>query len=120
MISIIFIALGLKKVLEYVSDVEHHDLTDALTGVPLIALYGGVAVHLLGHVAFRRRNVGTWNPHRSAVAVALLLLLPVAWQLPALASLALVAGLLAALVGYEVVRFGTARKEVRHHPAPLA
>lgn len=119
-ISIIFIALGLKKVLEYVSDVEHHNLTDALTGVPLIALYGGVAVHLLGHVAFRRRNVGTWNPHRSAVAVAILLLLPVAWQLPALASLALVAGLLAALVGYEVVRFGTARKEVRHHPAPIA
>lgn len=91
-ISIIFLALGLKKVLEYVSDAEHHELTDALTGVPLIALYGGVAVHLLGHVAFRRRNIGTWNPHRSLVAALLLLLLPVAWQLPALASLALVAG----------------------------
>lgn len=116
-ISVIFIALGLKKVLEYVSDTEHHDLADALTGVPLIALYGGVAVHLLGHVAFRRRNVGTWNPHRSTVAAALLLLLPLAWQLPALASLTLVAALLAALVGYEVLRFGAARDQVRHHDA---
>lgn len=115
-ISIIFIALGLKKILEYVADTAGHDLSDALTGVPLIALYGGVAVHLLGHVAFRRRNVGTWNPHRSAVALALVLLLPVAWQLPALASLALVAGLLTALVGYEVLRFGDARDRVRHHP----
>ncbi|MEJ7707130.1 MAG: low temperature requirement protein A [Nocardioidaceae bacterium] len=119
-ISIIFLALGLKKVLEYVSDAEHHELTDALTGVPLIALYGGVAVHLLGHVAFRRRNIGSWNPHRSLVAALLLLLLPVAWQLPALASLALVAGLLVALVGYEVMRFGQARDQVRHHQSEPA
>ncbi|MEP6462556.1 MAG: low temperature requirement protein A [Frankiaceae bacterium] len=65
-------SLGLKKVMQYVSDSQHHDLGDALTGVPLLALYVGVAVHLLGHVAFRRRNIGTWNPHRSAVAVVLL------------------------------------------------
>ncbi len=116
--SVIFIALGLKKVLEYVSDTEQHDLGDALSGVPLVALYGGVAVHLLGHVAFRRRNVGSWNPHRSAAAVALLVLLPFAWQLPALASLALVAVVLAALVGYEVTRFAAARDRVRHHHAP--
>jgi low temperature requirement protein LtrA len=117
--SIIFIALGLKKVLEYVADTERHVLSDALTGVPLVALYGGVAVHLLGHVAFRRRNVGTWNPHRSVVAVVLLVLVPLAWQLPALVSLALVAGLLAGLVGYEVLRFGQARERVRHHDDSL-
>ncbi len=113
-VSIIFIALGLKKVLEYVSDTEAHDLGDALTGTPLVALYGGVAVHMFGHVAFRRRNTGTWNPHRTAVAGVLLLLLPIAWQLPALASLGVVAGLLAGLVAYEVVRFGEARERVRH------
>jgi len=116
-ISIIFIALGLKKVLEYVADTTHHDLTDALTGVPLIALYGGVAVHLLGHVAFRRRNVGTWNPHRTTAALILLLLIPLAWQLPALAALAILAVLLTALVGYETVRFRQPRAQVRHHPA---
>lgn len=113
-VSIIFIALGMKKVLEYVSDTEVHDLGDALTGTPLVALYGGVAAHMLGHVAFRRRNTGTWNPHRTAVAGVLILLLPVAWQLPALASLGFVACLLAGLVAYEVVRFGEARDRVRH------
>ena len=118
-VSIIYLALGLKKVLEYVADTANHDLADPLTGVPLVALYGGVAVHLLGHVAFRRRNTGTWNPHRSLVAAILVLLLPIAWQLPALASLAVVAALLAGLVGYEVRRFGSARAEVRHqHEQP--
>jgi len=115
-ISIVYIALGLKKVLEYAADTEHHHLTDPLTGVPLIALYGGVAVYLLGHVGFRRRNVGTWNPHRTVIAAALLLLIPLAWQLPALAALAVVATLLASLVGYEMVRFRRPRAVVRNHP----
>ncbi|MGB8383499.1 MAG: low temperature requirement protein A, partial [Dermatophilaceae bacterium] len=117
-ISILFVGLGLKKVLEYVSDSTHHSLTEPLTGVPLVALYGGVAVHLLGHVGFRRRNVGTWNPHRTIVAAALLVLLPVAWRIPALAALAIVAGLLSLLVGYELVRFRQARDRVRHRPSP--
>jgi hypothetical protein len=81
----------------------------------LVALYLGVAVHLLGHVAFRRRNIGTWNPHRSLAAVTLVLLLPVAWQLPALAALALVAGILGTLVGYEALKFRVDRDRVRHH-----
>jgi low temperature requirement protein LtrA len=113
-VSIIFIALGLKKALEYVSDTENHSLADPLTGVPLVALYGGVAVYLLGHVAFRRRNIGTWNPHRSLVAVLLLALIPLAWQLPALGALALVGAVLAGLVGYEMLRFAEARDHVRH------
>jgi low temperature requirement protein LtrA len=113
-ISVIFIALGLKKVLEYVSDTEHHTLADPLELVPLLALYGGVAVHLLGHVAFRRRNIGTWNPHRTATAILLLALIPLAWRLPALAALAVVAVVLAALVGYEALRFREARDRVRH------
>ncbi|HXH80102.1 low temperature requirement protein A [Nocardioides sp.] len=113
-ISVIFIALGMKKVLEYVANTSDHQLSDALTGVPLVALYLGVAVHLLGHVAFRRRNIGTWNPHRSLAAVVLVLLLPVAWQLPALAALAVVAVVLGGLVGYEVVRFRMDRAVIRH------
>jgi low temperature requirement protein LtrA len=113
-ISIIFVALGLKKVLEYVADTGHHDLTDALTGTPLVALYVGTSVHLLGHVAFRHRNVGTWNVHRTVAALLLVALLPVAWRLPALASLALVAAVLASLVLYEMVRFAPDRDRVRH------
>jgi len=113
-ISIIYIALGLKKVLEYVADTGHHDLSEPLTGTPLVALYGGVAVYLLGHVAFRKRNVGTWNPHRTVTAVLLLALLPLAWRIPAIAALGLVAGVLIALVAYELVRFASARDQVRH------
>jgi low temperature requirement protein LtrA len=113
-VSIIFIALGMKKVLEYVADTHHHDLGDALTGTPLVALYGGVAVYLLAHVAFRRRNVGSWNPHRTIAAAILLLLLPIAWRVPAIAALGGVAAVLVLLVVYELVRFGAAREEVRH------
>ena len=113
-LSIIFIALGMKKVLEYVSDTEHHEVSDPLTGVPLLALFLGVAAYLLGHVGFRRRNIGTWNPHRTVAALVLVVAIPVAWQLPALASLALVAGVLVSLVVYESVRFAEARDRVRH------
>jgi len=115
-VSVIFIALGLKKTLEYVADTEQHTLEDALTGVPLLAMYVGVAVYLLAHVAFRWRNVHSWNPHRTVAAVLLLALVPVAWRLPAIAALGLVAGVLVALVAYEVVRFGEAREQVRHRP----
>jgi low temperature requirement protein LtrA len=118
--SILFVALGLKKVMEYVADTDHHDLADALTGTPLVALYAGTAVHLLGHVAFRRRNVGSWNRHRTGVALLLVALLPVAWQLPALASLALVAGLLVTLVTYEMLRFAPDRDRVRHGDEDVA
>ena len=115
-VSVIFIALGLKKTLEYVADIEHHDLGDALTGVPLLAMFVGAATYLLAHVVFRWRNVHTWNWHRTIAAAALLTLTPLAWRLPAIASLGLVAGVLVALVGYEVVRFGEAREQVRHRP----
>ena len=112
--SVIFIALGLKKTLEYVADTDDHALSDPLTGVPAVSLYAGVAVYLLAHVAFRWRNIHTWNPHRTITAALLLLMMPVAWQLPALASLGVVAGTLALLVVYEVLRFSAARDAVRH------
>ena len=44
----------------------------------------------------------------------LLALLPVAWRIPAIAALGLVAGVLIALVAYELVRFAAARDQVRH------
>lgn len=109
--SVLFIALGLKKVMQYVADGD--PATAALSGVPLLALYGGLAVHLLAHVAFRRRGTGTWNPHRTLAAVLLLALVPVADRLPALGALALATAVLVGLVGYEVARFADARARVR-------
>jgi len=114
--GIVFHALGLKKVIEYVADTEHHDLGDALTGVPLLALYGGVALYLLAHVAFRLRNVHSVNRQRVVAALVLVALLPVAWRLPALASLGLLAAVLVVLIGYESMRYAEARHAVRHAP----
>ncbi len=113
--GIVFLALGLKKVLEYVADNEDHTLSDALSGVSAWALYAGPAVYLLAHIAFRLRNIGTLNVPRLCVAVLLVLLVPVAQVLPALAALGLLAALLGGLVAYEVVRYAATRDEIRHH-----
>jgi low temperature requirement protein LtrA len=112
--GIVFLAVGLKKVIEYVADTEHHDLTDPLTGIPLLALYGGVALYLLGHIAFRLRNVRSLNRQRAVTVGVLVALVPVAWQLPALASLGLLAAVLAALIAYESTVQAEARHAIRH------
>jgi len=111
--GIIYLALGLKKVAQYVSDTEHHALTDPLTGTPLWALYGGVAAYLLAHLAFRERNVGSINRPRAVVVVVLLLAPLVVGSLPALAQLAVLAGVLVALIAFEGVRYAEARAAVR-------
>jgi low temperature requirement protein LtrA len=112
--GIVFLALGLKKVIESVADTDHHDLADPLTGIPLIALYGGVALYLLAHVAFRLRNIRSVNRQRAVTVVVLVALVPVAWQLPALASLGLLATVLVALIAYESTVHAEARRAIRH------
>jgi low temperature requirement protein LtrA len=117
--GVIFLALGVKKVAEYVGDASHHTLADALPTTALWALYAGVASYLLGHLGFRLRNVGSINAPRAVVA-GLLLLAPLATgRLPALAALAALAAALVALVVFEVVRYADARAAVRaevaHH-----
>ena len=111
--GVIYLALGLKKVAEYVADTEHHTLSDPLTGTGLWALYAGVAVYLIGHLGFRLRNAGLVNRPRMVVTV-LLLVAPLGVQhLPALAALAVLAGILVTMLAYEVVHFAEARARVR-------
>ncbi|GIF44629.1 low temperature requirement protein A [Actinoplanes xinjiangensis] len=89
--GIVLLALGLKKTLEYVGDEQAHALTDPLKGVALIALVGGIVMHLLAQAAFRWRTTGRLDP---ALPVAALLVAPVAvlgTALPALVTLAVVA-----------------------------
>ncbi|MFG2055860.1 low temperature requirement protein A [Micromonospora sp. NPDC048930] len=111
--GIILLALGFKKVLGYVGDVTHHRLTDPLHGLGLLALYGGVILYLLGHLGFRLRNMGSVNWPRVAAMALLVVLLPVADHLPALAALALLALVCAGMVVAEVVLFGAARRALR-------
>jgi low temperature requirement protein LtrA len=112
--GIVFLALGLKKVIASVADTEHHNLADPLTGIPLLALYGGVALYLLAHVAFRLRNIRSLNKQRAVTVVVLVALVPVAWQLPALAALGLLATVLVVLIAYEATVHAEARRAIRH------
>jgi low temperature requirement protein LtrA len=107
--GIALLAVGLKKTLGHVGDPLHL--------VPAVALLGGTALYVLGHVAFRLRNVRTLNRQRLLVAVVLLALVPAGAALPSLATLAVLAGLLAGLIAYEALRFADARERVRHESA---
>jgi low temperature requirement protein LtrA len=111
--GIVLLALGLKKTLEHVED--------PLKTVPAAAMYGGMALYLLAHVAFRLRNIHTLNRQRLVVALVLILLVPLAVELPALGALALLAAVMWALIAYEAIRFGDRRTELRQkllHGAP--
>jgi low temperature requirement protein LtrA len=107
--GIVLGALGLKKTLG--------DVGDPLEVVPAAAMLGGPALYLLAHVGFRLRHIRTVNNHRLACALLLLALIPVAVEIPALATLAVIVGALAALIGYESVRFAGSRDRIRHELA---
>jgi low temperature requirement protein LtrA len=107
--GIVLVALGMKKTLG--------DVGEPLKLVPAVALLGGSALYLLAHVAFRLRNLHTLNKQRLICAALLLALIPAAVELPALATLAVLAALLTALIVYEVIRFGELRNRIRHQLA---
>jgi low temperature requirement protein LtrA len=104
--GIVLLALGLKKTLEHVDE--------PLETVPATALVGGASLYLLAHVAFRLRNLGTLNVQRLVVAGALLAFTPLAVELDALVTLAIVAAVLCGLIGFEVVYFADARARIRN------
>jgi len=107
--GIVLAAFGLKKTIEHVGD--------PLDSVPAAALVGGVALYLLGHVAFRWRQVHSLSRQRALAALGSLLLYPVALAVPALLTLALVLLLLCILIVYEVTQFAENRARVRHELA---
>jgi low temperature requirement protein LtrA len=87
--------------------------------VPATALCGGVALYLLALSAFKRRNIGSFNRQRLALAAVLLALIPLATAVPALLALGLVAAAACGLILFEVIRFTEARQRIRHRdPAP--
>ena len=91
--GIVLVALGMKKTLG--------DVGEPLKTVPAFALLGGTALYLLGHVAFRYRNIRTINRQRLILGTRLLAVVPLATEVPALAALAAVAAILWAMIGYE-------------------
>jgi low temperature requirement protein LtrA len=111
--SIVLTALGIKKVLEYVSDTEHHTLADPLKGVVLTALVGGVALYLLAHVLFKWLTVHHLSVIRLVGAGALLVAMPLIGSLPALAQLGVVAGVLTVCLVVESVIWAESRHQIR-------
>jgi low temperature requirement protein LtrA len=103
--GIILVAFGIKQVIA--------GLDRPLDAVPATALYGGVALYLAGHLAFRLRNVGTLNRQRCVTAVLCLIAIPIATSVSALAALAVLAALCVGLVSYEALHFADARARVR-------
>ena len=103
--GIILVALGLKKTLEHVDD--------PLEVVPALALLGGMACYLLGHVAFRYRGIHTINIERTALAVLLVASLPIAIEISALATVVYVTVLTWAVIVYETRLL---RREPPAHP----
>jgi len=103
--GIILVALGIKKTLAHVGD--------PLGTIPAVALCGGVALYLLGHNAFRLRDVGSVSVPRFVVTVLCCALVPLAVSVPSLITLAILAVLLCALAAFETVRSREFRRELR-------
>lgn len=108
--GIALLALGLKKTLAHVAE--------PLAIEVATAMLGGLALYLLAHVAFRWRNVRRFSPQRLAAALLALALIPLATAIASVATLALAAALMTALIAYEAWRFAELRDRLRHGSAP--
>ena len=104
--GIVLFALGLETTLGHPSE--------ELDTVPAVALCGGAALYLLAHIAFLYRTTGRVFRRRTVGALLLLALTPLAVAIPALAALSLVSAVCSLVVAYEVLRYRTARIQVRH------
>ncbi len=80
-----------------------HAVSEPLRTGARLALCGGVAIYLLGHVAFRLRLMAELGRGKLLVALALIVLAAVGTSLPAWAVAAVVSGLLTALCVGETV-----------------
>ena len=107
--GIVLVAVGFEETLVGVG--EHLHL------VPAVALLGGTALYLVAHVAFRWRNVHRFSLQRLIAAGVCGALVPVALQLPALATLTLLAAVLVALIADERRRFAELRERLRRQLA---
>jgi low temperature requirement protein LtrA len=103
--GIILVALGVKKTL---GDVEDPLKVEAAT-----ALLGGLGMYLLAHVAFRWRHIHTLNTRRTALAVIFVALIPLAVEIPALATLVLATVALWILIVVETHSYGESRARLR-------
>jgi len=87
--------------------------TDPISSPGAVALCGGVALYVLGHAAFRLRMTRSVGLHHWAAAVAVLLLLPAATHISALALGAAVVLIMLAALLWEHRELRDRRRELR-------
>ena len=112
--GIVLAAFGIEHVLDHVDE--------PLDAEYAFALFGGVAIYLLAHVALRLRGAHTINTQRLVLGLGLLASVPLVTSIDALAALAAVNVLLWAMIAYETRLYGGLRYPLRHgvRPAPGA
>jgi low temperature requirement protein LtrA len=110
--GIVLVALGLKKAFLYIADTGNHTPGEALHGVPIWTLTGGLALYLIALSSLRKRNLGSWNHQRLVVGVLLVAATPLLEHVPAAVLLLIIAGLVLGLVTFERFRFAEWRKQV--------
>ncbi|MDQ3680062.1 MAG: low temperature requirement protein A [Actinomycetota bacterium] len=93
-------------------------VADPLPWEMATALAGGTAMYLLAQVAFKRRSLHTFSVGRLVAAVILLALIPLAHEVDALVTVAVIGAVLWALIVFESVHYAAARDQVRHADAP--
>lgn len=104
--GIVLVALGLKKTIGYTDE--------PLKEVPAFALFGGAAIYLLGLVAFRWRHIHSFAHRRFVAAVICLAMIPVALEIPALASVGILFVILWVMVVADLRVYGDRRNQLRH------
>lgn len=110
--GIVLVALGLKKALLYVADTENHAPGEALHGVPVWTLTGGLALYLVALSSLRKRNLGSWNYQRLVLAVLVLAATPLLEHVPAAVLVLVVAVAVLGLITFERLQFAEWRKQV--------
>lgn len=79
--------------------------------IPTVALYGGGALYLLGHTAFRQRDIGSFSVPKLLVALLAGALIPVVVRLSVFVTLASLAVVFVGLVGYETAHLNTRQED---------
>jgi len=106
--GIVVAALGIEGVM------AHADEAKPLGAFYAPALFGGVALYLVGHLLFKRRMHSTLSLPRLVAMCVLLAALPAAGFLPPLVGLAGLVLILAALVIVETTRYAQTRRSLRN------
>jgi low temperature requirement protein LtrA len=101
--GILYVAVGIEEVLVHITHGGSPTAGERLTWPAVTALYCGAALYLAGRAAFLRLTAGLVPAAQILAAAVVLMLLPAARYLPALAALGLITVLVAGLTGYEAL-----------------